>query len=57
MSMSFGWALAPRDGDTPVLLFRAADERLYSRKLLRRTPSPPKVVRLPSATQRRAGLG
>ena len=57
MSMSFGWALGPRDGDTRLLLFRAADERLYSRKLLRRSLTPPKVVRLPGAAERRAGLG
>jgi diguanylate cyclase (GGDEF)-like protein len=57
MSMSFGWALSPRDGTSPQLLFRAADERLYARKLLRRSVTPPKVVRLPTAAERRAELG
>ncbi len=54
MSMSFGWALSPRDGDTPLLLFRAADERLYARKLLRRSLTPPRLVSLPTAAERRA---
>jgi diguanylate cyclase (GGDEF)-like protein len=57
MSMSFGWALSPRDGKSPQLLFHAADERLYARKLLRRSLTPAKVVRLPSAAERRAELG
>jgi diguanylate cyclase (GGDEF)-like protein len=57
MGMSFGWALYPRDGESPRLLFRAADERLYARKLLRRSLPPPKLVRLPTAAERRAELG
>jgi diguanylate cyclase (GGDEF)-like protein len=57
MNMSFGWALSPRDGDSAVLLFRAADERLYSRKMLRRSLAPAKIVRLPTAAERRAELG
>ena len=57
MGMSFGWALSPRDGDSPQLLFAAADERLYARKLLRRSLTPAKVVRLPGAAERRAELG
>jgi diguanylate cyclase (GGDEF)-like protein len=57
MAMSFGWALYPRDGESPRLLFRAADERLYARKLLRRSLTPPKVVKLPTAAERRAQLG
>jgi diguanylate cyclase (GGDEF)-like protein len=57
MGMSFGWALYPRDGENPRLLFRAADERLYARKLLRRSLTPPKVVKLPTAAERRAELG
>lgn len=56
MSMSFGWALGPRDGDSAQLLFRAADERLYARKLLRRSLAPAKVVKLPGAAERRAEL-
>jgi diguanylate cyclase (GGDEF)-like protein len=57
MGMSFGWALSPRDGDTAALLFSAADERLYARKLLRRSLGPAKVVKLPTAAERRAELG
>jgi diguanylate cyclase (GGDEF)-like protein len=57
MGMSFGWALYPRDGESPRLLFRAADERLYARKLLRRSLTPPKLVKLPTAAERRAELG
>ena len=35
LSMSFGWAVCPRDGDSALLLYRAADERLYAQKLIR----------------------
>ena len=56
MGMSFGWALYPRDGENPRLLFRAADERLYARKLLRRSLTPAKLVKLPTAAERRAEL-
>lgn len=35
LTLSFGWAICPRDGDSPLLLFRAADERLYAQKLIR----------------------
>ena len=33
--LTFGWAVAPQDGDNGLALCRAADERLYARKLLR----------------------
>lgn len=33
--LTFGWAVAPYDGDNGLALCRAADERLYARKLLR----------------------
>jgi diguanylate cyclase (GGDEF)-like protein len=33
--ITFGWAASPRDGTNALSLYRAADERLYARKLLR----------------------
>jgi diguanylate cyclase (GGDEF)-like protein len=33
--MKFGWAVYPADGENALSLFRAADERLYARKLVR----------------------
>ena len=32
LSVSGGWAVYPRDGDSPTLLLRAADQRLYAAK-------------------------
>ncbi len=52
MSMSFGWAVCPRDGDSSLLLFRAADERLYAQKLIRSRLSAGEVVNLPSTAER-----
>jgi diguanylate cyclase (GGDEF)-like protein len=34
-TMTFGWATYPRDGRNALALYRAADERLYARKLAR----------------------
>jgi diguanylate cyclase (GGDEF)-like protein len=34
-SMTFGWALFPSEGENALSLYRAADERLYARKLVR----------------------
>jgi hypothetical protein len=31
----FGWAVFPQDGENALSLYRAADERLYARKLVR----------------------
>ena len=42
--MSFGWAVCPRDGDSALLLYRAADERLYAQKLIRSRLAAAKVV-------------
>ena len=42
--MSFGWAVCPRDGETSLLLFRAADERLYAQKLIRSRLTSAEVV-------------
>ena len=52
MSMSFGWAVCPRDGDSSLLLYRAADERLYAQKLIRSRLSAGEVVNLPSTAER-----
>lgn len=52
MSMSFGWAVCPRDGDSTLLLYRAADERLYAQKLIRSRLSAGEVVNLPSTAER-----
>jgi diguanylate cyclase (GGDEF)-like protein len=32
---TFGWATYPQDGDNALALYRAADERLYARKMAR----------------------
>jgi diguanylate cyclase (GGDEF)-like protein len=34
-SVTFGWAAFPHDGDNALALYRAADERLYARKVAR----------------------
>jgi diguanylate cyclase (GGDEF)-like protein len=54
MSMSFGWAVTPRDGDSALLLYRAADERLYAQKLIRSRLTAAKVVSMPSRAERLA---
>jgi diguanylate cyclase (GGDEF)-like protein len=35
VSVTFGWATFHRDGETALALYRAADERLYARKVAR----------------------
>jgi diguanylate cyclase (GGDEF)-like protein len=35
LRITFGWALYPSDGENALSLYRAADERLYARKLVR----------------------
>ena len=52
LSMSFGWAVCPRDGDSSLLLYRAADERLYAQKLIRSRLSAAEVVNLPTTAER-----
>jgi diguanylate cyclase (GGDEF)-like protein len=54
ISMSFGWAVCPRDGETSLLLFRAADERLYAQKVIRSRLTAPEVVAMPSQAERLA---
>jgi GGDEF domain-containing protein len=34
-AVTFGWAAFPQDGTNALSLYRAADERLYARKLIR----------------------
>jgi diguanylate cyclase (GGDEF)-like protein len=53
MSMCFGWAVCPRDGDSSLLLFRAADERLYAQKLIRSRLTA-EIVDLPGTAERLA---
>jgi diguanylate cyclase (GGDEF)-like protein len=52
ISMSFGWAVCPRDGESSLLLFRAADERLYAQKLIRSRLTSAEVVAMPSQAER-----
>ena len=33
--VTFGWATYPQDGENALALYRAADERLYARKVAR----------------------
>jgi diguanylate cyclase (GGDEF)-like protein len=54
ISMSFGWAVCPRDGESALLLFRAADERLYAQKLIRSRLTAAKIVAMPSQAERLA---
>jgi diguanylate cyclase (GGDEF)-like protein len=35
LAITFGWARYPHDGENALSLYRAADERLYARKLVR----------------------
>ena len=54
IGMTFGWAVCPRDGETSLLLFRAADERLYAQKLIRSRLTAAEVVSLPTQAERLA---
>ena len=54
ISMSFGWAVCPRDGETSLLLFRTADERLYAQKLIRSRLTSAEIVALPTQAERLA---
>jgi GGDEF domain-containing protein len=35
LAVTFGWASYPQDGKNALSLYRAADERLYARKVIR----------------------
>ena len=37
-TITFGWSLFPQDGENALSLYRAADERMYARKLIRERP-------------------
>jgi diguanylate cyclase (GGDEF)-like protein len=50
LPVTFGWASFPQDGSNALSLFRAADERLYARRVVLRQPT---VLELGDA----AGLG
>lgn len=44
-SVTFGWAAYPQDGENALSLYRAADERLYARRVIHRQSS---VIPMPS---------
>jgi diguanylate cyclase (GGDEF)-like protein len=49
-AITFGWASFPQEGENALSLFRAADERLYARKLVRgerRGEAPPRLAAVP----------
>jgi diguanylate cyclase (GGDEF)-like protein len=48
--VTFGWATYPQDGDNALALYRAADERLYARKMARglRRDVPDQALPLPA---------
>ncbi len=49
-SITFGWAVRPQDGNEALSLYRAADERLYARKVLR-TRDDPVEIRLAASLE------
>jgi GGDEF domain-containing protein len=46
LAVTFGWTVSPQEGRNGLALYRAASERLYARKLIRRgtEPSRPALV-------------
>ena len=51
-AITFGWASFPREGQNALSLFRAADERLYARKLIRgerRGDVAPRLTAVPAS--------
>lgn len=38
-AVTFGWAAYPQDGSNALSLYRAADERLYARRIIHRQPT------------------
>ena len=54
ITLSFGWSVCPRDGETSLLLFRAADERLYAQKLIRSRLTAAEVVTMATQAERLA---
>src|SRR5439155_21285035 len=47
--VTFGWAAYPRDGSNALSLYRAADERLYARRVIHRQST---VIPLPDTAGR-----
>ena len=59
IAITFGWSVFPQEGPNALSLYRAADERLYARKLIRggrrgidaprlaAVPAPPRDIALP----------
>lgn len=54
VGVTFGWATFPQDGDNALSLYRAADERLYARRVISRNESANVVplTRAPEASSR-----
>jgi GGDEF domain-containing protein len=54
VGLTFGWATFPQDGDNALALYRAADERLYARRVISRNETA-NVVPLPRGSEASAG--
>jgi diguanylate cyclase (GGDEF)-like protein len=50
--LTFGWSASPQEGENALSLYRAADERLYARRLLR-DRRPRELHAVPSPQQSR----
>jgi diguanylate cyclase (GGDEF)-like protein len=53
-AITFGWASFPQEGENALSLYRAADERLYARKLVRgerRGDVAPRLAAVPAPTE------
>ena len=48
-AVTFGWAAYPQDGSNALSLYRAADERLYARRVIHRQST---VIALPDVAER-----
>lgn len=56
VGVTFGWAAFPQDGDNALSLYRAADERLYARRVISRNEGAT-VVALDSRQTPASALG
>ena len=54
VGVTFGWATYPQDGDNALALYRAADERLYARRVISRNEDA-NVVPLDRSAEASAG--
>lgn len=54
MHITFGWAVAPQEGTDALSLYRAADERLYARKLVRKSVGREALASHAGSTRARA---